>query len=136
MDLQLKEIIVTLYRTDDLESFYEDMAASTDNGNDWIPDRPVKLVKKRPISRNTHYYLTETEAYNLKKDSRVWDTIDPSRIKVRKQANFVNNDPYSVNGTFFKNAPPSTPLNQNWFQWGHLHCAGDANQRRKSTNFI
>ncbi len=49
MDLQLKEIIVTLYRTDDLESFYEDMAASTDNGNDWIPDRPVKLAKKRPI---------------------------------------------------------------------------------------
>ena len=133
MDLQLKEIIVTLYRTEDLESFYEDMDASTDNGNDWIPDRPVKLAKKRPISRNTHYYLTETEAYNLKKDSRVWDTIDPSRIKIKKQANFINNDPYSVNGTFFKNAPPSNPITSNWFQWGHLHCAGDANQRRKST---
>ena len=63
MDLQLKEIIVTLYRTDDLESFYEDMAASTDNGNDWIPDRPVKLAKKRPISRNTHYIrVTELNA--------------------------------------------------------------------------
>ena len=134
MDLQLKEVIVTLYRRDDLESFYEDMAASTDNGAQWIPDRPVGLVKKRPISRNTHYMLTETEAYNLKKDPRVWDTAVAERFKIVRQSNFVNNEPYTIsNGNFFKNAPGATTLNVNWRQWGHLHCAGDANQRRKST---
>ena len=46
-----KEYIVTLKRKDDLEDFYAEMSS---NG--------FKLSKKRPISRNTHYYMTAEQA--------------------------------------------------------------------------
>jgi len=66
----LREWIVTLYRHEDLESFYEDM--ETPGGNLFIPNRSVDLVKRRPMSRNTHYMLTNEEAELLKLDERVW----------------------------------------------------------------
>jgi hypothetical protein len=62
----LREWIVTLYRHEDLESFYEDM--ETPGGNLFIPNRRVDLVKRRPMSRNTHYMLTNEEAELLKLD--------------------------------------------------------------------
>ena len=46
-----KEFIVTLKRKDDLEDFYAEMSSSG-----------FKLSKKRPISRNTHYYMTTEQA--------------------------------------------------------------------------
>ena len=55
----LREWIVTLHNKEDLESFYEDM--ETPGGNLFIPDRAVEVAHKRPISRNTHYMLTDDE---------------------------------------------------------------------------
>lgn len=132
MDLELKEIVVTLYKHEDLESFYEDMSASGKNGKQWIPDRPVTRTCKRPISRNTHYLLTETEAYHLKNDPRVWETALVSTFAVRRQSGFINNEPYAVSGNFWKDDTqgPATvsPTDR---QWGHIQCAGDVGQRRK-----
>ena len=127
--MDLKEVIVTLHRKEDLEEFYVDMQKHGNNGKRWIPDRQVIRAKKRNLSRNTHYYLTETEAFKLKNDPRVWDTALVENFKIRKR---VNNEPYTISGDFFKNAPTGTTLNVNWRQWGHLHCAGDVAQRRKN----
>ena len=67
----LREWIVTLHKKEDLESFYEDM--ETPGGNLFIPNRAVEVANKRPISRNTHYMLTDDEVALLKSDDRVWD---------------------------------------------------------------
>ena len=128
--MDLKEVIVTLYRKEDLEGFYVDMQKHDSNGKEWIPDRQVIRAKKRNLSRNTHYYLTESEAFYLKNDPRVWDTAPVENFEIRRQ---VNNEPYTVSGGFFKNAPPASTINSNMRQWGHLHCAGNQAQRRKNT---
>ena len=113
-----KQYVVTLHRKEDLQQFYNEMQLSN-----------FPLVAKRPLSRNTHYMMTEEQAERLRQDSRVWDVQPVDKFKVRRQ---VNNEPYTISGDFFKNAPTATSLNVNWRQWGHLHCAGDVAQRRKN----
>jgi len=65
----LNEYIVTLHNFEDLESFYDDM--ETPGGDLYIPNRKVILTQRRPISRNTHYFLTDQEADQLRSDPRV-----------------------------------------------------------------
>jgi hypothetical protein len=67
----LKEYIVTLHKFDDLESFYADM--ETEGGLEYIPNRRVDCHIRRPVSRNTHYMLTDEEALALRLDPRVLD---------------------------------------------------------------
>ena len=57
-----KIYVVTLHKHEDLDSFYTEMT-----------DKGFRLNMKRPISRNTHYWMTEEQAIELRKDSRVWD---------------------------------------------------------------
>lgn len=64
-----REYVVTLKRFEDLESFYDDM--ETPGGDLYIPDREVDIALRRPISRSTHYMLTDEEAELLRNDSRV-----------------------------------------------------------------
>ena len=49
-----KIYIVTLYKREDLEGFYTEME---ENG--------FRLSKKRPISRNTLFWMTEEQAQEL-----------------------------------------------------------------------
>ena len=65
----MKEYIVTCNSKEDLDSLYDDM--ETTGGSLYIPDRAVELTNRRAISRNTHYMLTESEAEEIRKDSRV-----------------------------------------------------------------
>jgi hypothetical protein len=65
----IKEYIVTLRNFEDLELFYQDM--ETPGGNLYIPNRSVDVALRRPISKNTHYYLTDEEVTTLKNDPRV-----------------------------------------------------------------
>jgi len=53
---ELKEYVVTLKKYEDLDDFYEDMESP--GGSVYIPDRRVDVVHRRPLSRNTHYWLT------------------------------------------------------------------------------
>ena len=55
-----KIYVVTLKKKDDLDGFYSDMESDG-----------FKLQMKRPISRNTHYYMTDDQAVALRDDSRV-----------------------------------------------------------------
>ena len=64
-----KEYIITLYKLEELDSFYNDM--ETPGGDLYIPDREVGCVDRRPVSRSTHYMLTDWEAQDLKGDARV-----------------------------------------------------------------
>ena len=57
-----KIYIVTLHNKEDLEGFYNDME-----------DKGFRLNMKRPISRNTHYWMNAEQAEELKQDPRVWD---------------------------------------------------------------
>ena len=85
-----KEYIVTLKSKDDLEDFYAEMSS---NG--------FKIARKRPISRNTHYYMTAEQAEELKKDSRVVDVAFAKEIFVKREA-IYNNTSYTKSGAFVK----------------------------------
>ena len=56
-----KVYVVTLKNRDDLEGFYSDMESGG-----------YTLHMKRPISRNTQYYMTDEQATDLRSDSRVF----------------------------------------------------------------
>ena len=92
----LREWIVTLHNKEDLESFYEDM--ETPGGDLFIPDRAVEVAHKRPISRNTHYMLTDDEVELIKSDDRVWD------VDLRELVELTIKPSYRItNGEFDKN---------------------------------
>lgn len=63
------EYIITLKHAQDLDQFYEDMESTY--GDNEIPSRIIECAYRRPLSRNTHYYLTEAEAHQVSQDSRV-----------------------------------------------------------------
>ena len=86
-----KEYIVTLKSKDDLEDFYAEMSS---NG--------FKIAKKRPISRNTHYYMTAEQAEELKKDSRVVDVEEVTNRMTEVSKAIYNNTSYTKNGVFSK----------------------------------
>lgn len=65
----LREHVVTLKNYSDLSLFYEDMETPGDNL--YIPDRVVDVVKRRELSRNTHYLLSDFEATQIRQDPRV-----------------------------------------------------------------
>ena len=65
-----KEFIVTVRDYDLLEEFYKEME-SADTTSVHLPKRSVFCILRRPVSRNTHYLLTDDEARELAKDSRI-----------------------------------------------------------------
>lgn len=116
-----KEYIVTLHKKEDLEQFYNEMQLTN-----------FPLVKKRPISRNTHYLMTAEQAETLRQDPRVLDVELAENIKFVR-GHVLNREPYVVSGNFWKNSPVATTFDPLWHQWGLLHSAGDQVQRRKTT---
>lgn len=114
--MEEKIYVVTLYNHEDLEQFYDEMDAK---------GYPIEM--KRPMSRNTHYKLTEEQAEELRLDPRVWDIQPEESFVIASHALPVNNTPYEKNGTFSK----TTSSTSTDFQWGHLHCNGSTAQRRK-----
>jgi hypothetical protein len=67
---EYKEYVVSLKNYKDLQSFYNEMELIY-SGNANIPNRQVEIANRRPISRNTHYFLTDEEAEKLRLDARV-----------------------------------------------------------------
>ena len=115
-----KEYVVTLHRKEDLEQFYNEMKLTN-----------FPLVMKRPLSRNTHYMMTEEQAEQLRQDPRVWgvEALDSFQLKPR----VVNKEPYVISGQFWKDSSAvGSSISGTYRQWGQLHCAGDQAQRRKS----
>ena len=115
-----KIYVVTLKSRDDLEGFYSDM--STDG---------FKVHAKRPISRNTMYYMTEDQAVTLRSDSRVLACEERYEDQGIYPEPFYtgNNEPHDQAGWFRK----SGTYLQDDRDWGKLHSAGDDAQRRKNS---
>jgi len=114
-----KEYVVTLYRKEDLEQFYNEMQLTN-----------FPLVMKRPLSRNTHYMMTEEQAERLRQDPRVWGVEAVDGFKIARQA--INNEPYFKSGNFWKDdTQPPANVSPGDLQWGHIHCAGDVAKRGK-----
>ena len=67
--MQEREYVITLHKHEDLDSFYDDM--ETPGGALFIPSRAVEVAVRRPVSRSTHYRLTDEEAALVRQDSRV-----------------------------------------------------------------
>lgn len=67
----LREYIVSLHRREDLDEFYQDMETLRSTPYNCMPERAVSCFLRRPISRNTHYMLTDEEAEVLRKDPRI-----------------------------------------------------------------
>ena len=116
----MAEYIVTLFRKEDLEQFYLDMASAG-----------YKCLLKRPLSRNTHYDLTTEQVNDILADDRVWAVELVEEIKIARQM-YTPNQPYQINGTFWKDdtISPST-VSVNDYQWAHLHCSGNIADRQK-----
>ena len=122
-----KIYIVTLYKHEDLEEFYAEMK-----------EKGFRLNMKRPVSRNTHYWMTDEQAQELKNDPRVWDVdLRPEDRGIFPEAYRTIEDkltPYQMNGTFWKGdtqgAPTIDTINDK--DWGKLHVAGNAVQRDKN----
>ena len=73
--MDTKEYVVVLNERTDLDDFYTDMEQQS--RYEYIPNRPVELVYRRPMSRSTHYLLTDEEAAALKQDPRVLSLDEP-----------------------------------------------------------
>ena len=118
-----KVYIVTLKKHEDLDGFYSDMSSDG-----------YKLHMKRPISRNTQYYMTAEQAEEIKKDSRVLDVelnLEDAGIVPAPFA-LQNNTPYNATGVYRKNSTPSAYTATD-LDWGKIHCAGNDADRGKGT---
>ena len=100
-----EEWIVTLHNREDLEDFYNDM--ETPGGNLYIPYRTVDAANRRPISRNTHYMLTNEEAEELRNDPRVW------AVDLKQLIDDTTRPAYTINADFDKSATEDTS-DTNW----------------------
>ena len=118
-----KVYVVTLKSRNDLEGFYSDMSSDG-----------FKLHMKRPISRNTQYYMTETQAETLRNDDRVLAcelTLDEQGIKPEKfAAQQINNEMHPHVGDFCKNGSPDYDDRD----WAKLHMSGNVPSQRQKGN--
>jgi len=90
--MHTKEYIVVLNSYTDLDDFYTDMEQQS--RYEYIPNRPVEMVYRRPMSCSTHYLLTNEEASMLQQDPRVLAVEEPyynRGIKIMPMSQFSNN---------------------------------------------
>ncbi|NBS79963.1 hypothetical protein EBS57_09255, partial [bacterium] len=108
----MKEYVITLKNFDDLDQFYDDM--ETPGGNLYVPDRSVDIVNRRPISRNTHYMLSDEEAAQIRNDPRVLACeLTPSQLGISIRPSWTQYSTYW---------DKSTSNNSNHKNWGLLRC--------------
>lgn len=108
-----KEYVVTLKNAEDLDKFYDDMESP--GGDLYIPARRVEVANLRPLSLNTNYYLSDSEADTLRKDPRVAAVEIPI-----SQNPMVQVTPLFEQTSSFWNK--SNILNANHKNWGLLRC--------------
>ena len=114
-----QEWIVTLHNKEDLEGFYDDM--ETPGGNLFIPDRAVEVANKRPISRNTHYMLTDEEVEEIKADPRVWG------VDLKELVDNTTRPMYKINNGDFDRNNFSDASDLNWGLLRHSEASNRSN---------
>jgi len=116
-----RPFIVTVYNMDDLESLYEDLEIEGKTPQNISILRPVECVNRRPISRSTHYLLTNKEATLLQKDPRVRSVeLEPEyRGLIPKSYNIIQESDH-----FDK----SNNLSPEMINWALLRCYEEQNR--------
>lgn len=103
----LKEYVVTAVSYEVLDDLHEDIESP--GGNLYIPDRRVEVAQIRPISRSTHYYLTDEEAALLRNDPRVL------AVELKLEDRGVEMIPlYEQSSDFWNKSGVSGQLHKNW----------------------
>lgn len=110
----LKEYVVTLHNRDDLEEFYKDMEILRPTPYNCMPERTVECAVRRPISRNTHYWLSEEEVIVLRKDPRVRAVeLTPEELGLVIRKNWIDtSDEWNKSNT----------TSAAYKNWGLLRC--------------
>jgi len=131
-DNSFREYVVTLYEYKDLDQFYIDMASET--GNNFIPNRSVERTNKRPLSRNTHYILSNEEAEQLKQDPRVWDvdlTMEEKGIVAVPLGSIS-----ITNGVFARKSASFSNTDLNWGLLAHSNTTAVSALDEAGTDFL
>jgi len=126
-----REYIVILKQGQDLDRFYDDMESRY--GSDSVPDRVVECAYRRPMSRSTHYYLSDAEAEQVLSDPRVENVERHYRdigqeIRPMLVQSSSNWDKSGTNGTndvnwgLYRGATPTKPAN--WGSDGTTNISG------------
>lgn len=105
--MQEREYVITLHKHEDLDSFYDDMEAP--GGALFIPYRAVSIVDRRPVSRNTHYRLTDEEAGLIRNDPRVM-AVELSL----EEAGFEIRPSWTQSSTFWNKSNSVSATFKNW----------------------
>ena len=104
----MKEFIVTAKSYECVESLCCDI--ESDFTSETIPNRRVSVKTARPMSRNTHYLLTDAEAEQLRFDRRVESVCEIGNIRPRPS--FIQTAVWDK----------STQLDVNHRNWGIFRC--------------
>ena len=124
--MQEREYVITLHKHTDLESFYKDM--ETVQSVNYIPNREVTVALRRPLSRNTHYMLTDDEASLIKHDPRVMAvelSLKESGLRLRPSWT-------QSNSSWDK----SNTINSVVKNWGLLRCVEGAQRASWGSNGV
>lgn len=121
----MKEYVVTVRNRSDIDSFYDDMESVS--GDTHIPNRRVDIAQLREISRNTHYYLTDEEAVQLRNDPRVLAVeLLPSALGI------IPTPHWTQSGNFEK----SSTIDTNDKNWGLYRVAAGTALANWGTNGV
>ena len=105
--MQERKYVVTLHKHEDLDSFYDDM--ETSGGALFIPNRIIPVSDRRPVSRNTHYRLTDVEAALIRQDSRVMAvelSLEEVGLEIRPS--------WTQSSTFWNKSNSVSATHKNW----------------------
>ena len=109
-----KEYIVTLFKHEDLDQFYNEM--ENQGGKGYVPERAVAVIERRDTSRNTHYWLTEWESLELRKDFRVRNVcLHPRYLGISAGLTVLREQTSS-------NWNKSSSTGNTMLNWGLLRC--------------
>ena len=96
----LREYIISLYKHEDLDEFYLDMETLRATQYNCMPDRAVDCFQRRPVSRNTHYMLSEDEAAQIRNDPRVLAVeLTPEELGLKIIPHYTQTSAYWNKGT-------------------------------------
>ena len=112
---------VYLKSRNDLDGFYSDMKSDG-----------FKLAVKREWSQGTIYHMTEAQAVELRKDSRVEEcelATQPIKLLSYKSWGEVNQTTHIWGTDYRKSGYEGNGYERDW---GKLHCSGDDADKRKS----
>ena len=113
--IKRKEYVVTVNNFEDLDSIYADLETEGKSPPNLDLLRSVECLHRRSTSRNTHYFLTDLEVEELRKDPRIKTiSIAPQYLGIRAGTTAVEQTSTAWD--------KSTGTSGSMKNWGLLRC--------------